>query len=90
MTIHGKAVEQYFTVVLFVFQFYPVFNFGKFFSFGLGTVWSEWVKTHQGGHFHVRNSRASPIARLVMPFNLCRPAQLNLAVARYPTVRSIS
>ena len=24
MTIHCKTVEQYFTVVLFVFQFYPV------------------------------------------------------------------
>ena len=31
MTIHWKAVEQYFTVVLtFVFQFYPGCNFGKF------------------------------------------------------------
>ena len=29
MTIHSKAVEQFFTVVLFVFQFYPVCNFGK-------------------------------------------------------------
>ena len=35
MTIHWKAVEQYFTVVLFVFQFYPVCNFGKFIKFGL-------------------------------------------------------
>ena len=26
-TIHWKAVEQCFTVVLFVFQFYPVCNF---------------------------------------------------------------
>ena len=32
------------TVVLFVFQFYPVCNFGKFMSFGLGTVRSERVK----------------------------------------------
>ena len=30
MTIHWKAVEDYFIVVLFLFQFYPVFNFGKF------------------------------------------------------------
>ena len=29
MTIHWKAVEQYFTVVLFVFQFYLVGNFGN-------------------------------------------------------------
>ena len=38
-----KAVEKYFTVVLFVFQFPRVFNFGKIFSFGLGTVRSERV-----------------------------------------------
>ena len=39
MTIHWKAVEQYFTVVLYDFQFDPVFNFGKFISFGFGTVY---------------------------------------------------
>ena len=45
MTIRWKAaVEQYFTVVLFVFQFYPVCNFGNFMYFGLGTVKSERVK----------------------------------------------
>ena len=40
MNIRWKAVEQYFTVVLFVFQFYPVCNFqsGKFIDFGLGAV----------------------------------------------------
>ena len=44
MTIHWKADEQYkFTVVLFVFQFYPVYNFGKFISFELGTVRSKRV-----------------------------------------------
>ena len=37
MTIHWKAVEQHFTAVLFVFQFYPVCNFGKFITFGLDT-----------------------------------------------------
>ena len=31
------AVEQYFTVVLVVFQFFPVCNFGKFINFGLDT-----------------------------------------------------
>ena len=30
MTIHWKAVEQYVTVVLFVFQFSRVCNFGYF------------------------------------------------------------
>ena len=44
MTIHWKAVEQYFTVVLFVFRFSPVFNFGKFDNFGHGTVRSERLK----------------------------------------------
>ena len=41
MTIHWKAVEQCFTVVLVVFQFYPVYNSGKFINVGLGTVKSE-------------------------------------------------
>ena len=44
MTIDWKAFERYFTVVQFVFQFYPVCNFGKFMNFGLGTVRSEGVK----------------------------------------------
>ena len=47
MTIYWKAVEQYFTVVLSVFQFYPVCNFGKFINCGLGTVRSERVKRWQ-------------------------------------------
>ena len=38
MTIHWKAVEQYFTAVLFVCVFYLGCNFRKFISFGLGTV----------------------------------------------------
>ena len=33
MTIHWKAIEQYFTVVLFVFHFNPVCKFGKFIRF---------------------------------------------------------
>ena len=44
MTIHWKAVEQYFPVELFVFQFYPVCNVRKFINFGLGTVRREKVK----------------------------------------------
>ena len=38
--IHWNDVEQYFTLVLFVFQFssYSVCNFGKFINFGLFTV----------------------------------------------------
>ena len=38
MTIHWKAVE-FFTVVLFIFQFCPVCNFG------LGTLGSKGVNT---------------------------------------------
>ena len=47
MTIHWKAVEQYFTVVLFVFQLDLVCNFGKFIHFGISTVRSERVKDNQ-------------------------------------------
>ena len=43
-TINWKAVEQYFTVVLFVFQFSPVCNFGKVINFGRGTITSVTVK----------------------------------------------
>ena len=35
MDILGKSVTQYFTVVLFVFQFYEVCNFGNLSMFGL-------------------------------------------------------
>ena len=41
MIIYWEAVEQYFTVMQFGFQFYPVCNFGKFITFGLSTVMSE-------------------------------------------------
>ena len=44
MTIHWKDIEQYFTVVLFVFHFYPVCNFVKFVDFELSIVMSERVK----------------------------------------------
>ena len=44
-TIRWKVVEHYFTVVLFVFQFYPVWNLGKFLNFELGAVRSERVQT---------------------------------------------
>ena len=46
MAIHWKAFEQYFTVVLFGFQFQPVCNFGKFVNCGLGTVRSERVTVY--------------------------------------------
>ena len=43
MIIYWKAVEQYFTVVLFVFQFE---KFGKLIKFGLGIVNSGGVKIY--------------------------------------------
>ena len=44
MTIHWKAVEQYFTVVLFcLFGVWPACYFGKFINFGLGTARIEKV-----------------------------------------------
>ena len=42
MTIHWKAIEQYFTVVLFVFNF--------------GTVKSERVMGESSSQFHVQKS----------------------------------
>ena len=46
MTIHWKAVEQYFTVVLLDFQ---VCIFAKFVNFGLNTVRSKRVKLRLKG-----------------------------------------
>ena len=37
-------------MVVCVFQFYPVCNFGKFINFGLGSVGSERVKMHYFGY----------------------------------------
>ena len=43
-SIHWKALEQYFTAVLFVFKFYPLCNFGTFIKFGLVTIKCERLK----------------------------------------------
>ena len=43
MTIHWKAFEKQFTVVLLGFQFYPVCNCRKFINVGFGTFRSERV-----------------------------------------------
>ena len=48
MTIYWKPVEQYFTVVLFVFYSCAVCNFGKSINFGFGTVRSERVNESVG------------------------------------------
>ena len=45
MTIHWKAVEQYFTVVLFVFQFYSDCNFYNFLDQALSEVKGQRIKT---------------------------------------------
>ena len=45
MTIHWKAVEHYFIVVLLIFNFFcPGYNFEKFINFELDFVRSERVK----------------------------------------------
>ena len=41
MTILWNALEQYLTVVMFIFQFSPVGNFGKFINFGHGRLRSK-------------------------------------------------
>ena len=58
MIIHWKAVEQYFTMVLFVFRFSPACNFGKFDNFEFGIIRSERVK---GGH---QNQRLVAVLRV--------------------------
>ena len=57
MTIHWKRVEQNFTVLLFVFQFYPICNFRIFINFGLGTVRSERVKLENAIKFICKRIR---------------------------------
>ena len=42
MTIHWKAVEQYFAVVFYIFTQFNC-NYEKFISFGLGNVRREMV-----------------------------------------------
>ena len=65
MTIHWKAVEMYFTVVMFVFQFYVVCFFGKIYQFGLGAVRSELVN-----HLDVVSAHACGLTFL---FNTFKP-----------------
>ena len=54
-----------FTVVLFVFQFHPVFNLGEFINFGraLGTVKSERIK-HQITNVLLLNNATPNISRI--------------------------
>ena len=55
MTIRWKAVEQYLTVVLFVFEFFLVCYFGKCISFEPCAVRSERVKL-------VKNNRTGALS----------------------------
>ena len=41
VTIPLKAVEQNVIVVMFIFQFYPYCNFGKYFNFGISTLMNK-------------------------------------------------
>ena len=59
MTIRCKAIEQCFTVALFVFHFFRVCNFGKFINLRFGTVRSERVKALE--RVTVDVNRASPL-----------------------------
>ena len=43
VTLHWKADVQYLTVVLFLFQFYPVCYFAKFIRFALSGVKGSYV-----------------------------------------------
>ena len=56
VTLHWKAVDQYFTAVqfLFFFQFYWVSKFEKFVNFGFGTIRSGWVKGNAFNFFLMR------------------------------------
>ena len=44
MTIHWKVLENTFIVVLFLVQFYPVWNLGKLNNFELATITNERFK----------------------------------------------
>ena len=63
--------NPYFTVVLFVFQFYPVCKFGEFINFGLGTVRSERVNPQRPNsdlsktsHCNIKGLSVSAVIRI--------------------------
>ena len=57
--IPWKSVGQYFTMVLFIFQFYPVCNLGKFINFGLGR--SERVcQNHRLRKYPISQNKINP------------------------------
>ena len=68
MTIRGKAIEQHFTVVLLVFQFYPVCKFGQFMNFGLGIVRSESVNKNLKKYILQKHA----LATVVVPKSRCK------------------
>ena len=63
---HSWESSTLHSVVLFVFQFYPVCNFGRFISFGLGTVISERVELRGDVIYPTWNT----IYRFSRPYNL--------------------
>ena len=65
MTIHWKAVEQYFTVVLFTVKFNPAFNFAKFPNFEHGTVRTETVNGSKSGSYDRLSPQANPLVQLL-------------------------
>ena len=73
MIIHWKADEQCFTEELFDFQFHPVCNFGKFITFGLGTVGSERLRKRRivTAQMYLKRRRAtcSVVELITLPKN---------------------
>ena len=68
MTIHWKAVEQYFTVVLFVFQCNPGCNFWEFINFDLvlfGVKEYECAKCKVGGRAKQRGREHSKVRKFL-------------------------
>ena len=84
MTIHWKAVEQFFTVVLFLFQFYRVCNFGKFISFELETVRSE--RLSEPIVICCRINRVHESVRAVVKFHAVEKDHI---FAGYPRLKSL-
>ena len=79
MTIHWKAVAQYFTVVLFVFQFSPVCYFEKNINFGFGTVRSERIK-QQGAPLSSKHIQLIATRRSNVTYNVSSKESLSNGV----------
>ena len=60
-----SRVELYFTVALFVYQYYPVCSFGKFISFGLQLSGVKGLKVIKGASYNVHHD-AKPMCSHVL------------------------